>query len=108
VVYWLLMTAQKTTLGEIGQMIERGFKAVADDIANIRREMATKDDIGRLDTRVDDLGVEMINQFRARRQTIRDNSLPAARRVCRTCSDPSSYRTIGVTGREPRRIFKRD
>jgi hypothetical protein len=44
------MTAGETTLGEIGQMIERGFKAVADDI-------------GRVDTRLDDLRMEMIDQF---------------------------------------------
>ena len=37
-------------MGEIGQMIERGFKAVADDI-------------GRVDTRLDDLRTEMIDQF---------------------------------------------
>jgi uncharacterized protein YktB (UPF0637 family) len=50
VVYWLSMTAKEMTLGEIGEMIERGFKAVADDI-------------GRLDTRMDDLRMEMIDQF---------------------------------------------
>jgi uncharacterized protein YktB (UPF0637 family) len=50
VIYWLSMTAKEMTLGEIGEMIERGFKAVADDI-------------GRLDTRMDDLRVEMIDQF---------------------------------------------
>ena len=44
------MAAKETTLGEIGEMIERGFKAVADDI-------------GRLDTRLDDLRMEVLDQF---------------------------------------------
>ena len=37
--------AKETTLGELGEMLERGFKAVADDIADIRRDMATKEDV---------------------------------------------------------------
>jgi chromosome segregation ATPase len=37
--------AKETTLGELAEMLERGFKAVADDIADIRRDMATKDDV---------------------------------------------------------------
>jgi len=37
--------AKETTLGEIGEMLEGGFKAVADDIADIRRDMATKEDV---------------------------------------------------------------
>jgi hypothetical protein len=44
------MVAKEMTLSEIGEMIERGFKAVADDI-------------GRLDTRLDDLRMEMMDQF---------------------------------------------
>src|ERR1700730_2468627 len=39
------MVAKETTLGEIGEMLERGFKAVADDIADIRRDLATKEDV---------------------------------------------------------------
>jgi hypothetical protein len=42
--------ATQTTLNELGEKIERGFKALADDI-------------GRIDTRIDDLKVEMIDQF---------------------------------------------
>jgi hypothetical protein len=42
--------AKQTTLNELGEKIERGFKALADDI-------------GRIDTRIDDLKVEMIDQF---------------------------------------------
>jgi chromosome segregation ATPase len=37
--------AKETTLGEIGEMLERGFKAVADDIADLRKDMATKEDV---------------------------------------------------------------
>src|SRR5215831_5434992 len=42
--------AKETTLNELGEKIDRGFKAVADDIA-------------RIDTRIDDLRAEMIDQF---------------------------------------------
>jgi hypothetical protein len=42
--------AKQTTLNELGEKIERGFKALADDI-------------GRVDTRIDDLREEMIDQF---------------------------------------------
>jgi hypothetical protein len=55
----------KKTLDSILSTVERGFAAVADDIADIktkmatkgdiadlRREMATKDDINRLDTKL--------------------------------------------------------
>jgi hypothetical protein len=44
------MAAAEMTLSEVAAMVERGFKAVADDI-------------GRLDTRLDDLRIEMIDQF---------------------------------------------
>jgi hypothetical protein len=44
------VTAKQTTLNELGGKIERGFKALADDIA-------------RIDTRIDDLKTEMIDQF---------------------------------------------
>jgi hypothetical protein len=45
-----MTAAKETTLTELGEKIERGFKAIADDIA-------------RIDTRIDDLQEEMIDQF---------------------------------------------
>src|SRR5262245_44850776 len=48
---------KETTLSDLGEMMERGFKAVADDFADIRK------DISRIDTRIDDLRTEMIDQF---------------------------------------------
>jgi predicted nucleic acid-binding Zn-ribbon protein len=42
--------AKEWTLNQLGEMIERGFKAVADDVA-------------RLDTRIDYLRTEMIDRF---------------------------------------------
>jgi hypothetical protein len=42
--------AKQATLNELGGRIERGFKALADDIA-------------RIDTRIDDLKTEMVDQF---------------------------------------------
>jgi hypothetical protein len=44
------MAAKETTLGEVGEMLERGFKAVADDIADLRKDMATKEDVRMLKT----------------------------------------------------------
>src|ERR1700704_3889173 len=46
------MTAKETTLGEIGEML-----------AHVVANMASKEDIARLDTRIDDLKTEMIDQF---------------------------------------------
>ena len=45
VVVQLVHMAKETTLGEIGKLLERGFKAVADDIADLRKDMTTKEDM---------------------------------------------------------------
>jgi hypothetical protein len=37
------MTAQETTLGELGERIDRGFKAIADDISDLRNDIPTKE-----------------------------------------------------------------
>jgi hypothetical protein len=42
VVYSRHMAVKKTTLKELGEMIERGFAAVASDIADIKSTMVTK------------------------------------------------------------------
>jgi chromosome segregation ATPase len=39
------MNAKETTLGELGERIDRGFKAIADDISDLRNDMATKEDV---------------------------------------------------------------
>ena len=44
-------------------LIERGFKAVADDIADLRKDMATKDDITRLDTKIDSVESNLSGQI---------------------------------------------
>jgi len=46
------MAAKETTLGEIGEML-----------AHVVANMSTKEDIARLDARIDDLKTEMIDQF---------------------------------------------
>ena len=48
----LRMTAKETTLREVGEML-----------AHVVEHMATKEDVARLDTRIDDLRIEMIDQF---------------------------------------------
>ena len=49
------MDTNKNTLKELGDMIERGFAAVAADITDIKSTMATKADISRLNGRIDSL-----------------------------------------------------
>jgi archaellum component FlaC len=45
--------SKETTLSELGEMMERGFAAIASDIAEIKSTMATKEDAARLDLRLD-------------------------------------------------------
>jgi hypothetical protein len=63
VVVQLMRMTKETTLNELGEMMERGFAAIASDIAEIKTSMTTKVDIARFDTRIDDLREEMIDQF---------------------------------------------
>jgi len=89
------MTARETTLGDIGEMIERGFKAVADDI-------------GCLDTRLDDIRTEMIDQFEHV-----DKQFETTYFLLRDVSSELAVihrrnRTAGSTGVPACRIFKRD
>jgi hypothetical protein len=49
-----MTAAKETTLTEVGEML-----------THVVEHMATKEDVARLDTRIDDLGGEMIDQFRA-------------------------------------------
>ena len=44
---------RKATLDTIFSTMERGFAAVAEDIADIRSKMATKTDLAALETRLD-------------------------------------------------------
>jgi hypothetical protein len=46
------MSAKETTLNELGEML-----------GHVVEHMATKEDTARIDTRIDDLRVEMIDQF---------------------------------------------
>ena len=46
---------KETTLGELGEMMERGFAAIASDIAEIKSTMATEEGIARLDHRFDNV-----------------------------------------------------
>jgi predicted nucleic acid-binding Zn-ribbon protein len=47
------MAAKEITLDELGEMIERGFGAIASDIADIKSTMATKEDIADMVTKGD-------------------------------------------------------
>jgi hypothetical protein len=53
----------KATLDTVLAPVDRGFAAVASDIADIRSMMATKADVTSLDTRIEDLETEMIDKF---------------------------------------------
>jgi len=44
---------RKATLDSILSTVERGFAAVAEDIADIKTKMATKDDLAAVETRLD-------------------------------------------------------
>jgi hypothetical protein len=52
--YFPRMAPKKTTLKEIAEMLAHVIKHMAtkDDLADLRREMAMKDDINRLDTKL--------------------------------------------------------
>jgi hypothetical protein len=52
VVHLLHMTAKEMTLSEVGEML-----------THVVEHMATREDVGRLDTRIDDFRAEMIDQF---------------------------------------------
>jgi septal ring factor EnvC (AmiA/AmiB activator) len=45
VIYWRHMNTKETTLDTILSTMERGFKAIADDISDLRNDMATKEDV---------------------------------------------------------------
>ena len=45
------MAKKKTSLNDLARLIERGFAAVAGDIADIKRDMATKEDLEKLATK---------------------------------------------------------
>jgi hypothetical protein len=49
--------AKETRLTELREMIERGFKAVAEDIGDMRKDMATKEEVA-------DIKTEMMDQFK--------------------------------------------
>jgi hypothetical protein len=57
----MMMLAKETTLNEVGEML-----------THVVEHMATKEDVARLDTRIDDLREEMIDQFRATHDRLGD------------------------------------
>jgi hypothetical protein len=69
------MAAKETTLREVGEML-----------THVVEHMATKEDAGRIDARIDDLRTEMIDQFEhvnkqfvATHDRLRDTSLQRLR-----------------------------
>jgi hypothetical protein len=50
---------KKQRMPALQTLIERGFNAVADDIADLRKDMATKADITRLDSRIGKLDAKI-------------------------------------------------
>ena len=61
--------AKTITLASIAPQIEKGFGAVASDIADIKRDMATKDQIITLHTQVNGIETDI--------KTMRAHKLPA-------------------------------
>src|SRR5271154_3262194 len=60
--YNTFMAKMKTIEQKIDALtgiVEKGFAAVATDISDVRKEMATKEDIKRLDARIDGLQVKV-------------------------------------------------
>ena len=51
--------AKKTTLNDLAQLIEKGFAAVAGEIADIKRDMATKDQVIALHTQVNSIEAQL-------------------------------------------------
>jgi hypothetical protein len=66
--------AKETTLTELREMIERGFKAVADDVADIRKDMATKEDVADIKTEMMEQSEHVEKQFHALDDRLRDLS----------------------------------
>jgi cell division protein FtsB len=66
----------KDAFAKLTQTVERGFAAVAEDIADIRARMATKDDLAALRTElkgeISDLRTEMRDGFASIREELRD------------------------------------
>lgn len=63
---------QASEIAQLTGIVERGFKAVAEDIAEIRSSMATKDDIADLKTEMIDQFEHVDAQFRAADERPRD------------------------------------
>ena len=51
--------AKKTTLNELAQLIEKGFAAVAGDVADLKRDMATKEQMTALHTQVNSIETQL-------------------------------------------------
>src|ERR1700726_1137616 len=64
------MAAKKTTLESLAKLIsessasaDKKFAALAEDISDIKATMATKDDISRLDTKIDNVESNLSGQI---------------------------------------------
>jgi hypothetical protein len=53
------MAKKTTTLNDLAQLIEKGFTAVAGDIADLRKEMATKDQVIALHMQVSSIEAQL-------------------------------------------------
>ena len=53
------MAKKTTTLNDLAQLIEKGFTAVAGDIADLRKEMATKDQVIALHMQVNSIEAQL-------------------------------------------------
>ncbi len=69
---------QEWTLAQLGETTERGFKAVAEDLADIRKEMATKEDIADINTEMMERFDHVEKQFRAIDARLRDMAADVA------------------------------
>ena len=73
--------AKKTTLNDLAQLIEKGFTAVAGDIADLRKEMATKDQVIALQMQVNSIEAQLkLGRYEARIGHLEEKVFGDARR----------------------------
>jgi hypothetical protein len=73
--------AKKTRLEDIARLMENGFAAVAGDIADLRKEMATKDQVIALQMQVNSIEAQLkLGRYEARIGHLEEKVLGDARR----------------------------
>jgi hypothetical protein len=75
------MAKKTTTLNDLAQLIEKGFTAVAGDIADLRKEMATKDQVIALHMQVNSIEAQLkLGRYEQRLGNLEEKVFGAPRR----------------------------